>query len=214
MAPEIRFTPDGVPYLVEFSNVTFRHGSASSKSRSQHQRKPIPPQFTHNRLSYLSTSSSLDLSPTADDASGGLYIHFPAWPSKGAGGIPFPSLPAKKTSRSRLLKLRKVIASAVLDAGMDTPAEQKADPLAEAGRRLNVDHQRRQSSFGAPDMGRGAALFSGTYGQVVNALAAAGLAIAPCSESGFEHATRLGALFVVNPTGTGGVEFRKLTLWA
>ncbi|KZT27600.1 hypothetical protein NEOLEDRAFT_1154986 [Neolentinus lepideus HHB14362 ss-1] len=207
MAPDIRFTPDGVPYLVEFSNITF--ASTSTKS---HQRKPIPPQFTrpnqNHRASYLSTSSSLDLS-TDDDASGGLYIHFPAWPSRpGAGGIPFPSVPAKKTSRSRLMRLRKIIASSVLDAGMDTPAELKTDPLAAAGRRLNVE----RPPSGAPE--KGAALFSGTYGQVVGALTAAGLAIAPCGENGFEYATRLGALFVVHPTDGGVVEFRKLTLWA
>ncbi|TFK56489.1 hypothetical protein OE88DRAFT_1721696 [Heliocybe sulcata] len=208
MSPEIRFTPDGVPYLVEFSNISFR-----SQNHAPHQRKPIPAQFT--RASYLSTSSSLSLSlsPTDDDGPGGLYIHFPA--RAAPGGIPFPSVPSKRTSRSKLMRLRKIIASSVLDAGMDTPAEQKADPLAEAGRRLN----RRQSvvsshSSGGAGAEKGAALFSGTYGQVVDALTGAGLAIARCGENGFEHATRLGALFVVNNTSTGELEFRKLTLWA
>lgn len=56
-------------------------------------------------------------------------------------------------------------------------------------------------------------LFRGTYGQVMSALKDAGLMMTPCTEAGFEDATRLGALFVAGPNEHGGVALTKLTLW-
>lgn len=113
--------------------------------------------------------------------------------------------------------LQKMITSAVIEAGMDSPS-------------ANMDYSHRGSTT-SPDHGGCDSLFRGTYGQVMVALKAAGLRATPCMEGEFlggtqphqihifllSHlslATRLGALFVAQRTSEArSVQLRKLTLW-
>lgn len=66
--------------------------------------------------------------------------------------------------------LQKVITSAVVEAGMDTPSALEE----------HIDH-----SHCAPDYRSCDSLFRGTYGQVMVALKAAGLVATPCMEGEF-----------------------------
>ncbi|KDQ63020.1 hypothetical protein JAAARDRAFT_53249 [Jaapia argillacea MUCL 33604] len=250
MAPqEIRFTPNGVPYIVEFANVSFRTGSSTSlassyktPSRSSSLRSASTVctnrSFGHSTVSsfssipsYTSHSSSavtlVPSEPEEESSAGGLYIHFPSsssrpsyrkdafhHPYENPFDTPPPTPPPKKTSVSRLARLRRTIVKAVTEAGMHAPPGARSEPFTgevgrkpsrEGGHRL-VEEQR------VPGEKKGS-LFSGTYGQVCAALKAAGLAMTPCEATGFDEATRLGALFVVKHNELGVVEFRKLTLW-
>ncbi|VDC01739.1 unnamed protein product [Peniophora sp. CBMAI 1063] len=91
--------------------------------------------------------------------SGGLHLSFPVSES---GDLP------PKTPTSRLRRLSRTIARAVADAGMISP-------------RAKSDGNRDASP--APE---GRSLYKGTYGQVRNALHAAGLVVKKCEEEGFD----------------------------
>ncbi|EIN13872.1 hypothetical protein PUNSTDRAFT_129541 [Punctularia strigosozonata HHB-11173 SS5] len=266
MAQKVRFTPFGIPYVEEFSNVTFKaKPSATPKPPLRPALKTFPSNTSLSNLSNLSSNPKLfpvacdTLAPLDASAglsvrspvlepsarlsraifdgtpAGGLYIHFPLRP----GGDP-PTVP-KKTSSSRLRRLRKAIADAVRAAGMDSPPSPAvsneavipvpsirasvADALAKNGRAgaggrkqpsLRIDVGRR--SVAAPQkpvesQTKRGSLYRGTYGQVCAAIQAAGLDMTPCSDTGFGEATRLGVIFVASNNDQGGVEFRKLTLW-
>ncbi|KAI0354575.1 hypothetical protein OH77DRAFT_1521484 [Trametes cingulata] len=223
MAPEIRFNALGVPYLVEFANVTFRSPSRSSSrcsSRSVTSRREasesrpslnLRPTISRSTLNSDRTLTSTASSETLTGPGAGpdltedhgLYIRFASQLAK----------PPCKLSEHRLARLKYRIAKAVLAAGMDTsPSGELGDPMDDAGRcRASISsiHSENVEHEGLPG-----SLFRGTYGQVMTALRAAGLATVPCKESGVEFATCLGALFVAHPNERGGVDFTKLTLWA
>ncbi|KAI0660692.1 hypothetical protein C8Q70DRAFT_1044579 [Cubamyces menziesii] len=262
MAPEIRFNALGIPYLVEFANVTFRPPSRSnsrSSSRSfsirrdadgprpsrsiASMRQAEPPArpaghrpFTiRDRRDTSESRPSLSLRPTASRSTlnsdrtlaatassetlagpntgfdttedHGLYIRLASQLAQ----------PPSKLSDERIARLKYRIAKAVMAAGMDTSTSAEAgDPMAatagdgaQARASISSIHSEDVATRGMPG-----SLFRGTYGQVMTALKAAGLATVPCKESGVHNATRLGALFVARPTAEGGVEFMKLTLWA
>ncbi|KAI0081070.1 hypothetical protein K474DRAFT_1480866 [Panus rudis PR-1116 ss-1] len=206
MAPEIKFTSFGIPYLVEFANVKFR-----SALRKRKPAVPPKPKRSHSECNSTSSSSTLDstgatlatassetLASPEEVEEEGLYIQFAS----------HSTYPPRPLSESRLARLKYRIANAVVEAGMDSsPASEKRDPMAMAGVRASIAHMYQQkpgpSSF-----------YSGTYGQVMSALQTAGLSTTPCKQSGFPNAHRLGALFVVNHTNAGVIELRKLTLWA
>ncbi|TFY82006.1 hypothetical protein EWM64_g2010 [Hericium alpestre] len=145
----------------------------------------------------------------------------PRSPEKPSGGLfiqlalPPDDRDAKKPS---LYRLRKKIADAVVEAGMHAPDQQA--PAAPA-------HGSRPAGDG-----KTGDLFRGTYGQVLAAFNKAELRTTPCGEDGFEEgayffcssesgadvcglgtAKRLGALFVANRDGNGGVVFKKVVLW-
>jgi hypothetical protein len=91
--------------------------------------------------------------------------------------------------QSRLRKLSKIIARAVTSAGMDSPpAKGLEDPISREP--------------GAPRITtQSGSLYSGTYGQVVTALMAAGLSITPCPGTGTgegEHSIALREVYSSN----------------
>ncbi|KAI8990615.1 hypothetical protein BD414DRAFT_413540, partial [Trametes punicea] len=214
MAPEIRFNALGIPYLVEFANITFRspppsrsNSRASSRSLAS-RREPEAPQPSLRSLASPATASSetlagprgeRELEPTEDS---GLYIRFASQLSQ----------PPSKLSASRIARLKYRIARAVMAAGMDTsPSAELGDPMDDNARsRVSISSIRSED---VETKGMPGSLFRGTYGQVMTALRAAGLVAVSCKESGVQEATRLGALFVARPNERGGVEFTKLTLW-
>ncbi|KZT72866.1 hypothetical protein DAEQUDRAFT_663600 [Daedalea quercina L-15889] len=220
MAPEIKFTAFGIPYVVEFKNVSFR---VRSRSHSPPPRNTIidrdsrcfsfilvdrPPSIDDTAsIASIETASSQTLAyPGEDEGEGeGLFIQF-ATQRQGMH---------QKLSNMRLWRLKQRIAKAVLAAGMDaSPGTEKLDPMdVPTLSRMSYGSIRSDDSSPAPD-GSPGALFRGTYGQVMTALQAAGLVATPCKESGFDQATRLGALFVANHKDNSKLEFTKLTLWA
>ncbi|OCH89535.1 hypothetical protein OBBRIDRAFT_658493 [Obba rivulosa] len=219
MAPEIRFNSYGVPYLVEFSHLSFRSRSSSrcgsSKSSSESSSSSLvasgskPPSFkrepsvrTHNTLGTAS-SETLANHVEEDYDTNGLYIQFQS---------PYYQSP-HKLSPNRILRLKRRIARAVVAAGMDSsPATEWANPeYRTAPNRFSRWSVASTDSVQPPMPG---SLFRGTYGQVMVALQAAGLETTPCKESGLDEATYLGALFVAKHTEHGTLEFNKLTLWA
>ncbi|CCM04474.1 uncharacterized protein FIBRA_06654 [Fibroporia radiculosa] len=213
MAPEVKFTSYGIPYIVEFANVKFR---------PTHSRPPLPPSKLNNvlhtngsmstLLSSVETASSETLvyppknvfSTPDGTSSQGLYIRFASHRYR----------PPRKLSEGRLLRLKHRIAKAVLAAGMDsTPVTEKDDPMeVHKLSRVSYGSIKSTDSYNAED--ESGSLFRGTYGQVMNALHSVGLTTTPCKESGVDEATRLGALFVAKHSASGDVEFTKLTLWA
>ncbi|EMD32658.1 hypothetical protein CERSUDRAFT_126744, partial [Gelatoporia subvermispora B] len=199
MAPELRFNSFGVPYLVEFANVSFRSrssspsGSSTSKlslgsssklsSESSYSLaacgsrppslKRAPSVRTQNTLA---TASSETLTNHADDDcdTNGLFIQFKSSHHHSP----------QKLSPNRLLRLKRRIARAVVAAGMDSsPATEWASP---EYRTTPVRFSRwsvaSTESVQPPPMT--GSLFRGTYGQVMMALQAAGLETVPCKESG------------------------------
>ncbi|KAI6153849.1 hypothetical protein BKA82DRAFT_4094611 [Pisolithus tinctorius] len=104
--------------------------------------------------------------------------------------------------RKRLVHLQKTLASAVLAAGMETPATGAG--CCAGNVQGNKSQINKESSTGG--------LFRGTYGQVTTALESAGLIATPCDSDGIAGATRLGALFVARPDGHV-MQLTKLTLW-
>ncbi|KAL4070698.1 hypothetical protein J3A83DRAFT_3246672 [Scleroderma citrinum] len=121
----------------------------------------------------------------------GLYIQFRVHSEE-------PEIHPKR----RLLRLQKTIGSAVLAAGMETPA------TGTGARTANSLGNRSQTTKNSCP----AALFRGTYGQMTTALENAGLSVTPCHSYGISGATRLGALFVAR-SNEHGMPLTKLTLW-
>ena len=77
--------------------------------------------------------------------------------------------------KSAIARLRRTIANAVQDAGMESPtATEKQDLLDNNDALGPIQHKTSKS------------LYRGTYGQVMSALKDAGLMTTPCTELGFE----------------------------
>jgi hypothetical protein len=230
----------GIPYVEEFSNVMFKPTPSGAPKRPLRPAlKTFPSTTSLSNYSNLSSNTKLfpvapeALAPLDDFAgtppqlnvrspvlepssrlsraifdgtpSGGLYIHFPSH----AAGTHIPSEP-KKTSSSRLRRLRKTISDAVREAGMDSPPSpivdsraappapsiraSVADALARGSQRaqkpqgLRIDVGRRTVTAANPAAStrqKRGSLYRGTYGQVCAALRAAGLDMTPCSDVGF-----------------------------
>lgn len=84
----------------------------------------------------------------------------------------------------RVRHLRRAIEAAVIQAGMSTPPSSE-DVSSENYRQSQAWRQSIQQK-----------LFSGTYGQVLAAMTAAGLTAKPCAEGAVGDAIKLGAMFV------------------
>jgi len=208
MPAEIKFTSFGIPYLVEFANVSIRSPASVFKKKGKAKSKTdkLPPtpgpvrcptcgHHPHAALSAKGGGDAKDHGPRP----GGLYIRF--------GSEPTDAAPSRISDR-RLARLRRTIAEAVTNAGMSTPPTDENLNATDATSPLDGRAAVRSTESSKQ------ALFKGTYGQVKEALKNAGLITTPCAEGGFENATRLGALFVVNSKGQpAGLEFTKLTLW-
>ncbi|TCD68306.1 hypothetical protein EIP91_011165 [Steccherinum ochraceum] len=205
MAPEIRFTPYGIPYVVEFGNVSFRKRSKSGSSS-------LAPTIcgsssTINLASHIAATrpdaSTPTLVITPPEADGeGLFVGFAS----------HQAYSYRRLSETRLARLKHRIANAVIAAGMDAPpprAARLAERCVSHGRVHTSELRRAGEASPVPS-----SLYQGTYGQVMSAFKSAGLITAPCNQLGFADAQRLGALFVVKHTDLGTVELTKLTLWA
>ncbi|KAH8099777.1 hypothetical protein BXZ70DRAFT_217271 [Cristinia sonorae] len=222
MVPEVKFTPFGIPYLVEFSNIAFRKRSksnssstvstADASSRTNPSRLAVPgtsvraaasTPFLPTRSTVQQNAPTLPLNPDISESEGeGLLIRFASHRHH----------PYRPLSETRIAALKVRIANAVIAAGMDTPSTDRGKSSPERcishGRVLTSDLRRPRGVAPA------GALFRGTYGQVTSALHAAGLTTTPCHQAGFSNAQRLGAMFVARPTDDGTLELAKLTLWA
>lgn len=253
MTQEIRFNHFGIPYIVEFANVSFRpHGTftrshttpvlptlsrmdsystsetsvsvpgrslpshasslrsrSSSRSHARRRRSPSPAESLSSWCSippYEPPQTPEAPIPGVEKLGRGLYIQF-------SSSVPTCEAPPSYSpqpervrdsmrKKSAIARLRRTIANAVQDAGMESPtATEKQDLLDNNDALGPIQHKTSKS------------LYRGTYGQVMSALKDAGLMTTPCTELGFEGATRLGALFVAGPNDDGGLEMTKLTLW-
>ncbi|OBZ79952.1 hypothetical protein A0H81_01557 [Grifola frondosa] len=211
MTPEIKFTAFGIPYLVEFANVTFRSRSRlrelrdDTKSSTTFSAKLSTTSLIFGRRPSTSSSvrsastethatlatASSETLPCSDEKEDlGLYIQFASHDS---------ACPPRKLSDSRLARLKYKIARAVTAAGMDSsPSTERSDPMGYLA--VNRGSFGSIQSVDIAQHGVPNSLFRGTYGQVMAALKSAGLTATPCKVSGVEDATRLGALFVANHT--------------
>lgn len=104
----------------------------------------------------------------------GLYIQFTPYVPTSEAPPPHEGRPRPVTSRSAVLRLRRAIAAAVQESGMESPHAEKVDPMEEP------------DSPGGRGMKSTKSLFRGTYGQVMSALKEAGLMTIPCPEEGLE----------------------------
>ena len=181
MPAEIKFSNLGIPYLVEFANISIRSpASVFKKNAKKAAKKRLPPPPVRcPTCGHLPTPPPPALDDVEADVGcgtrpGGLYISFASTQARG--------LPPTKLSDRRLAKLRWAIAEAVTQAGMTTPAsEEVVNPMDAA----SVDGSETvQSSVSSTTK---QSLFKGTYGQVKEALRKAGLSTSPCAETGFEN---------------------------
>ncbi|KAH9982958.1 hypothetical protein BGW80DRAFT_1453746 [Lactifluus volemus] len=170
---------------------------------------------------------TMPMAPSEDEdglshRTGGLYIQFPTplttsdAPSETSSSPPIhpetvgPTQAGfEKATRSRLHRLSRAISKAVLAAGMEEPPRPT--------KKFETEESTGAQSGDARLMKTRQGLFKGTYGQVRAAFRAAGLVTTLCGEEGPEgvpDATRLGALFIANSDGRGGIVFTKVAMWA
>ncbi|KAF7794848.1 hypothetical protein EIP86_005990 [Pleurotus ostreatoroseus] len=217
MPPQVKFNSFGIPFVVEFANVTFRRAKRRSDVPPPPPPKDYPSRISYQRLSVasdwvvvspppttpavwaassstMSVASSATLYPTLEPQQvegKALYIRF-------ASEGPNAPMPGPPLSAPRIEQLKRRLARAVLAAGMtQSPSTQ----LTKAGPVIETDNAH----------GRGS-LFRGTYGQVEEAIIAAGLTARRCDES--LPATRLGVMFVMQPNKYGEIELVRVTLFA
>lgn len=177
MAPEIKFTPFGIPYIVEFANVAFRKRSKSASSSTaptagaSTSSVNLSRAATQRSATIPTTTLEVNLSPHDSDGEG-LFVSFAS--SQGH--------PHRRLSETRLLRLKHRIANAVVAAGMDTPPAQKSSipERCVSHGRIHTSDLRRAGAAPAPS-----SFYQGTYGQVMSALKDAGLTTTPCHQSGF-----------------------------
>ncbi|KAG1864668.1 hypothetical protein DFJ58DRAFT_655738 [Suillus subalutaceus] len=195
MPQQIHWTPFGIPYVVEFNNVSFTPRRTVSPSEDTLTSFPVP------EKSASVSEQSLTYSCPSATSSSSSFCHISQCIHVDGLHIQFATPPCdpRASSRSRLVRLQKTITSAVVEAGMDTPSALE---------------EQMDVSTNVPDYRSRDTLFRGTYGQVMVALKAAGLVATPCMEGEFAGATRLGALFVAHRSSEErNVQLRKLTLW-
>lgn len=173
MPAEIKFTKFGIPYLVEFANVSIRSKkgekaakAAKAAKEAQNKKKLPPPPVRCPTCGHLPTPPKDEPKQTKAPRPGGLFIRFES----------SPGIATQKISSRRLAKLRTAIEDAVTNAGMLKPSPEEAGGSPDM---LDANPRSRDTSKKA--------LFKGTYGQVKQALKEAGLVATPCSENGFEH---------------------------
>lgn len=202
MPSEIKFTNFGIPYLVEFANISIRTPSLRNKNKKQalekqkvKENKPklppppvrcptcghLPPE-SHPPVVEKAKLKEKELPPRP----GGLYIRFKSRSED-------PNAPPKKISERRLIRLRMAISTAVTNAGMTTPTSADLNSPGESPETLTV------SSPVKPSSTRNRELYKGTYGQVKEALREAGLIASPCDENGFENGKRFRKFFTAHP---------------
>ena len=187
MPSEIKFNAFGVPYVVEFGNVSFKNFPSltrkppkSTKLLSRLPQRSVTlshcPTCHKPKEVFKVQSLNFDLLETkpedSHEQSGGLYIQLP---SRRRGTS------QEKISPEKLSRLRKTIAYAVTQAGMSTPAaSDRADPLNAIMGGSESQPQTRTANASHT-------LFKGTYGQVKGALQDAGLVVTPCPETGYDY---------------------------
>ena len=109
----------------------------------------------------------------------GLYIQFASSFSTAEPPPSYYSGHEPIRNKSAICRLRRAIANAVQDAGMESPrAVEKQNPLDSNDVSGSPTQQKSSKS-----------LYRGTYGQVMSALKDAGLMATPCTEAGFEDGT-------------------------
>lgn len=195
MSPEVKFTPYGIPYLVEFANVAFRKRSKSGSSslaptvgaststlnlshapssRYNGSTTTLNTSHGHGSSRYNDSMPTLVITPPESEGEG-LLIQFAT----------HQATPYHRLSETRLARLKYRIANAVVAAGMDAPSPRTASPPSRcvSHGRIHTSDLRRAgdpSAHPAPS-----SLYQGTYGQVMSAFRSAGLTTTPCDQFGF-----------------------------
>ncbi len=183
MAPEVKFTSFGIPYIVEFANVTFRKKKRLSSLFSHNRKRSIysSPHLNDSDWTFATASSDTLAYPVAYDTDSegqGLYIRFASQDA---------SFPPQPLSASRLARLKYRIANAVVAAGMDgSPGSEKHDPVDKALKARGHLPPVPVSS-----------LYRGTYGQVMAAMKSAGLTATLCDESQFPAGERFSSVIML-----------------
>jgi hypothetical protein len=108
----------------------------------------------------------------------GLYIQFSSSFSTSEPPPSYYSRPEPMRSKSAICRLKRTIATAVQDAGMESPTVVKKQDAFDS-----------DDTSGLPQQNSSKSLFRGTYGQVMSALKDAGLMTTPCTEAGLEDGT-------------------------
>jgi hypothetical protein len=188
MAPEIKFSSFGIPYLVEFANVTFRRKKRNSIRPG---RKSIysTATFSDSDWTFASISSETLAYPVvgkAETEGQGLYIRFASHAAV---------YPARPLSPTRAMQLKYRIADAIVKAGMDY-----ASTATDAS---DLDYAALKEQGELPPVPV-SSLYSGTYGQVMEAFESAGLIASVCDESGFSNGDTVYSLLQVLVTDTSG----------
>lgn len=211
MPSEIKFNNFGIPYIVDFANLSIRSKKgekATKTSKSSTKEKSLkPPKVPPKVPSKVPTN--FPTPPTRCPTCG----HLPNHPSDHKSDlksstlkVPEPEKPARhpkpgglyirfesspgvataKLSSRRLAKLRSAIEDAVTNAGMLKPAVDETGVKDTGGEfSLGGDTVKSRDTMRKDTSKK--ALFKGTYGQVKEALKEAGLVTIPCSENGFEN---------------------------
>ncbi|KAH7910448.1 hypothetical protein BJ138DRAFT_1114092 [Hygrophoropsis aurantiaca] len=166
-----RVRPKLSPFNSLSRSSTMRSASSFFKRKPTHQRSNTFPGLSHTKCA---SSPSLDpwhvppytpkpLPPIPPSETDGLYIQYPS------------VMPTDRVPRKRLTHLQNMIATAVVEAGMDV-----------ASSTTNDGSTVLSSLTSGETRGLRKSLFRGTYGQVMTALKSAGLTATPCLEEGFE----------------------------
>ena len=208
MPSEIKFNNFGIPYIVDFANLSIRSKKGekatktSKSSTKEKQLKPpkVPPKVPSK------VPSNFPAPPTRCPTCGHLPNHPPNHPvdhKPSTLKVPEPEKPAKspkpgglyirfesspgvataKLSSRHMAKLRSAIEDAVTNVGMLKPAVDETGSTGELA--LGGDTAKSRNAVRKDTSKK--ALFKGTYGQVKEALKDAGLVTIPCSENGFEN---------------------------
>jgi len=197
----IKFTSFGIPYILEFENVSFaperpRKTDNSSPSPSSSTSSfcyidsppPGPPPQRRPSFSLRSASSIFKRKPTHHSPT---RHNIPSGTSASEGTKPLPPPPQSDVSephgiyiqfpagrtrpqmprKERLVQLQQAISAAVLDAGMSRSPGNTTHP----DKHSNGNAVHGSRGYRTPD-----ALFCGTYGQMMAALEGAGLSATPC----------------------------------
>lgn len=183
MPAEIKFTNLGIPYLVEFANISIRSSKSAfgkkkvDKTLDKTKKKLPPPPVRCPTCGHLPDHPPRpvdddEVSPKGNRP-GGLYIRFASR----------ANLPPTRISDRRLVRLRGMIEEAVMRAGMVRPPDEGTGSIDSH----STDGSETLRSTASDSSKK--ALFKGTYGQVKQALKEAGLVTTPCPEEGVEHGT-------------------------
>ncbi|KAF8560106.1 hypothetical protein OG21DRAFT_1479946 [Imleria badia] len=235
MTREIKFTSFGIPYILEFENVScvpepprYASPSPSSSTSSFCYIDSPPPQRRLPSFSLRSPSSLFKRKPAPTPPTSSSRTSNNSapelWCANSESTKPLPLPPQSDVPETHGIFIRSPPESS-------HPQRSRKEKLVHLQQTISVavldagmsrspgstTRPEKHSNGNAVHGGRGYktpdALFCGTYGQLMAALEGAGLSATPCAGENVSGYTRLGALFVARSDGASGLQLRKITLW-